>query len=106
MSAERQFLLKDGLSDGRPWYKHCIQAPELYNGYGLFNNCPLTINSKPETKATTIIGADVFPALSSAIRDQDVERANEEIVLISKHVSSVINNQYIELTVFLLARLS
>eukprot|EP01118_Nematostelium_gracile_P009002 TRINITY_DN3011_c0_g2_i1.p1 TRINITY_DN3011_c0_g2~~TRINITY_DN3011_c0_g2_i1.p1 ORF type:complete len:229 (+),score=49.06 TRINITY_DN3011_c0_g2_i1:1345-2031(+) len=54
MRIERKFLYSGGLPD-RPWYKHMLQAPGFWKGYG----------------------ADSFPALTQAIETQqwtDVEK--------------------------------
>jgi len=64
--AERQFLNPDGLP-GRKWFKHVIQAPGIHQGYD----------------------AEVFPAVMDAIREKDVQIAQEQLDIISKRITSV-----------------
>jgi len=52
---ERQFLYAQGLPQ-RPYYRHLIQAPGLYSGYG----------------------ADVYPGLTQAIRDLNLDQAAQQ----------------------------
>jgi len=73
MYAEREFLLEEGLKEqGRPWYKHIIQAPGLYLGYG----------------------ADVFPSIIQPLRNGYVSLAQEQIHVVSQQIEKVAN--YIE----------
>jgi len=70
-SAERKFLFAGGLPN-RPWYKHMIQAPGIYLGYG----------------------ADPFPGLSQAIRDNDWVTAEAYAHIIAKVISEVANSLF------------
>jgi len=53
--AERNFLIAGGLP-GRPYFKHVLQAPGIYLGYG----------------------SDVFPGLTEAIRDKNWTLAQQQ----------------------------
>jgi len=64
-SAERQFLYQAGLQD-RPWYKHMLQAPGLFKGYG----------------------ADSLPGLTQAINDNDWNSATEYSNIISVRIKA------------------
>jgi len=67
-TAERSFLYENGLPN-RPWYKHMIQAPGLFSGYG----------------------ADSFPGLTQSIKDQDWETAATYSNVISATIINVAN---------------
>jgi len=66
--AERQFLYKKGLkAQGRPWFRHVVQAPGLYLGYG----------------------AETFPGLLTEVRDMDWEGAQEQADIIADRIAKV-----------------
>jgi len=63
MLTERQFLAQEGLP-GRPWFRHVIQAPGLYLGYG----------------------ADEFPGIAQAIRDENTTLAQQQILTVAQRI--------------------
>jgi N-acetylated-alpha-linked acidic dipeptidase len=69
-TAERSWLDPKGLADqGRPYFRHVIQAPALYNGYG----------------------SDPFPGLAQAIRDGQWSVAEKQIDVIVARMKAVRN---------------
>ena len=70
---ERFFLLKDGLP-GRPWFKHCLQAPGIDLGYA----------------------AEAFPGIQQAInnrkKDDNYKTVQEQINLASERVQLAATN--------------
>ena len=68
MLTERKFLTASGLP-GRPYFKHVVQAPGLYQGYD----------------------ADVFPGLAQAIRDHDWVLAKQQTDLIAETIENAGN---------------
>lgn len=60
VEAERKFLDNQGLP-GRPYFKHTLQAPGIFLGYG----------------------SNVFPGLTEAIRDNNTELANQQVTTIA-----------------------
>eukprot|EP01100_Stratorugosa_tubuloviscum_P012610 TRINITY_DN602_c0_g1_i1.p1 TRINITY_DN602_c0_g1~~TRINITY_DN602_c0_g1_i1.p1 ORF type:complete len:671 (+),score=332.17 TRINITY_DN602_c0_g1_i1:117-2129(+) len=68
MLTERNFIDFEGLPE-RPWYKHVIQAPGLYLGYG----------------------SDIFPGLSQAIRDHNWDLAQSQCAVVSSHIQQAAN---------------
>merc|ERR1711879_337765 len=68
--AERSWLSTEGLAaQGRPYFRHVVQAPALYNGYG----------------------SDPFPGLAQAIRDRKWSVAKDQIEIIVARMKSVRN---------------
>lgn len=59
-NAERNFLFGQGLP-GRPYFRHLLQAPGLYLGYG----------------------SDVFPGITEAIRDKNWKQAQDQTNLLA-----------------------
>jgi hypothetical protein len=66
---ERYFLLKDGLP-GRPWFKHCLQAPGMDLGYA----------------------AEAFPGIQQAINENNYKVAQEQINLTSERMQLAATN--------------
>jgi hypothetical protein len=66
---ERYLLLKDGLP-GRPWFKHCLQAPGLDLGYA----------------------AEAFPGIQQAIDENNFKIAQEQINLTSERIQLAATN--------------
>jgi len=62
---ERRFLAEEGLP-GRKWFKHVLQAPGLYKGYG----------------------SDVFPGVMQAIREKNVDMATKQLDVSVKRVAA------------------
>lgn len=60
MHAERHFLYPGGLPK-RPYFKHVVQAPGIYLGYG----------------------ADMFPGISEAVDEKDYATANQYVTIVS-----------------------
>jgi len=67
IQTERSFL-GSGLP-GRPFYKHVVQAPGLYKGYG----------------------ADIFPGVVRALEDNNTKVAQEQVDAITERVQSAAN---------------
>jgi N-acetylated-alpha-linked acidic dipeptidase len=71
--AERSWLYNKGLAEqGRPYFRHVIQAPALYNGYG----------------------SDPFPGLAQAIRDRHWAVAERQAAIIVGRIKAVRNVFY------------
>lgn len=70
---ERQLLLDEGLP-GRPWFKHCLQAPGLDLGYA----------------------AESFPGIQQALDAKNFPQAQEQIDRASERIQSAANNLVID----------
>jgi len=66
---ERYFLLDDGLP-GRPWFKHCLQAPGMDLGYA----------------------AEAFPGIQQALDQGEYTIAQEQIDLTAERIQAASNN--------------
>lgn len=66
---ERKFLVADGLP-GRPWFKHCLQAPGLDLGYG----------------------SEAFPGVQQALNDGDYRRAQEQVEVTAERIRAAAEN--------------
>jgi len=68
--AERSWLDPNGLAaEGRPYFRHVVQAPALYNGYG----------------------SDSFPGLTQAIRSGQWSVAQDQVTVIVNRMQRVSN---------------